>query len=592
MLIEERAKTHLLGGTFRPGTHDVRIADQLLAGKITIRSTKAVNFTDTFDWEMDPYSDNNWKFQLHSMRWTDPLRRAWISTGKDVYREKYSEYLKSWCESSLMTSRAKSYAWYDMAAGTRVMILAAAISIGLKDQWVLDALRIHGERLAKPGFGAQTGNHALHVKLGLLVVSHLLENKVWQVAAEEGIENLFYSSINHEGVDFEGGIQYQRNNYVWYKEALQHLEAATGTAPGFAGRLELMPRFLAHSSNSTGLPVQYGDSDPVSLAAIKSPELEFISSRGVSGSAPNQKYISYEAGYTFGRTHWNFENNESMMFYSLRHGPAYDEQPHADHDAGSITLTLGDRELLFESGRYQYDKHKMSRYLNSNSAHNSVVIEGDDYDASAKTLLLASVSDEISDWTLVSRQESKGSVWRRGVFHLREARMLIVVDRIDTHLPTAAHQHWQLPADAKVVHTNTGAQVVSRDGSALSMAFASNINLEREVISGQEPILLGWRSTKYGSAFPAPILRVGGHSRAFNLITVLAPSTGAVRDIDLQSSKSLLDSDINSEELTISENGKTIHFIVTANENNVSIELAKNVSERVKLFQKLIKLKK
>lgn len=225
MLIEERAKTHLLGGTFRPGTHDVRIADQLLAGKISIRSTQAVSFTGTFDWETDPYNDTNWKFQLHSLRWTDPLRRAWISTGKDVYRDKYSEYLKSWCESSLTTSRAKSYAWYDMAAGTRVMILAAAISIGLKDQWVLDALRIHGERLAKPGFGAQTGNHALHVKLGLLVVSHLLENKEWQVAAEEGIENLFYSSINHEGVDFEGGIQYQRNNYVWYKEALQHLGA-------------------------------------------------------------------------------------------------------------------------------------------------------------------------------------------------------------------------------------------------------------------------------------------------------------------------------------------------------------------------------
>lgn len=353
-----------------------------------------------------------------------------------------------------------------------------------------------------------------------------------------------------------------------------------------------MPKFLAHSSNSTGLPVQYGDSDPVSLAAIKSPELEFISSRGVSGSAPNQTYISYEAGYTFGRTHWNYENNESMMFYSLRHGPAYEDQPHADHDAGSITLTLGDRELLFESGRYQYDKHKMSRYLNSNSAHNSVVIEGDDYDARAKTLLLASVSDKNFDWTLVSRQESKGSVWRRGVFHLREARMLIVVDRIDTHLPTAAHQHWQLPTDAKVVHTNNGAKVVCSDGAALSMTFASNINLEREVISGQEPTLLGWRSIKYGSAFPAPILRVGGHSRAFNLITVLAPSAGAVRDIDLQFSKTLLDSDINSEKFTVVENGISINFIVSSNETDVSIELTTNTPRNMNFFQKLIKLKK
>lgn len=592
MLIQERAKAHLLGGTFRPSTHDIRIANQLLAGKISIRSTQSVDFSKSFDWEMDPYGDTNWKFQLHSLRWTDPLRRAWVSTGKDVYREKYYEYLKSWCESNLTNTRAKSYAWYDMAAGTRVMVLAAAISIGLKDQWILDALRIHGERLSKPGFGAQTGNHALHVKLGLLVVSHLLENKEWQVAAETGIENLFFSSINHEGVDFEGGIQYQRNNYVWYQEALQHLEAATGTAPAFAGRLKLMPTFLAHSSNSTGLPVQYGDSDPVRLAAIKSPELEYISSRGVSGFAPEPKYVSYEAGYTFGRTHWNFENNEDMMFYSLRHGPAYQDQPHADHDAGSITLTLGDREFLFESGRYQYDKHEMSRYLNSNLAHNSVVIDGDDYDPSAKTQLLASASDETSDWTLVSRQESKGSVWRRGVFHAREARLLIVVDRIDAHLPTTAHQHWQLPVDVKVVHTNNGAQIVSGDGAALSMAFASNINLKREVITGQEPSLLGWRSIKYGTAFPAPVLRVGGHSRAFNLITVLAPSTGAVRDINLQNSKSVQDSDLNSEQFTISENGESTTFYVTSNERAVSINLTSNDPKSMNLFQKLLNLKK
>ncbi|MGP5524756.1 heparinase II/III family protein [Glutamicibacter arilaitensis] len=334
MDIKSKATAHLIGPLFSSRSNDKRMADLLVGGNLYLRDTPAFDITNEIDWSADPYGDRNWQFIYHSLRWTEPLRRMAVSSEDEVYGRLYERILKSWVNDNILASPKSSYAWYDMSSGIRACVFAAAISLFGETDWLLEALEVHGNKMSSPSFGAKVGNHALHVRIGLLVAGDLLNRSDWVDLARGDIERLFNESINHEGVDFEGGMQYQTSNYFWYQEAEAHLGALGIEASDFRERLAKMPVFLTHSVNTLGRPVQFGDSDPIKLAGIDSPELEYIRSSGAKGNKPTEIYSHYEGGYTFGRTNWNLDVEQQGLFYSLRHGPASGTQPHADHDGG------------------------------------------------------------------------------------------------------------------------------------------------------------------------------------------------------------------------------------------------------------------
>lgn len=515
---------HLLGSTTAIKSDDVAIANRLLDGSIVIPGRPDVNSPKSIDWSMDPFNDNNWRFQFHSLSWIDPLRRAFLKTGQTEYLGKYREILLSWHRFHILHGRHTPYSWYDMSTGIRVKIVAAALEAVGPEEWLELLLYKHGLYLSDDKFQDRKGNHTLHAMIGLLISAGYFSRQDWISRAVSKISSLFDECVDSEGVDYEGALQYQINNFRWYSEASQHITLVTGTEPSFRHKLNMMPEFLAHATNTTGLYLQYGESDSMRASnPLQNLYLEWAGSQGIKGQKPVDVYRTYRSGYTFGRSGWNSHDFSNGIFYSLRHGPSYSDTPHGQRDSGAITLSRGKSEYIFESGRYRYDSSRESSYLNSADAHSTILEANTEASDGVDTTIIKSISINEMDWTIISKILPSSSIWARSVLHLRNEKSLLIVDDLIGGTDEPLTQHWQLATDSVFAYEGHRVEVTSpsRD-HAINFDILASGEYGISTACGQADPLLGWRSTKHGEIFPSQLLKVKHFGREIRVATLVS----------------------------------------------------------------------
>lgn len=187
---------HVIGTPFNARSGDKQVADKLVEGLFTLPGRPEYKIDSDFDWRSDPYQDNNWKFNLNSLRWIDPLRRMFIATRRQEYIDKYREILYSWYKFHVLRDIHTPYSWYDMAAGSRVKVIAAAMELMPNDPWLSHLLYLHGEHLSNDKFLARKGNHTLHAMIGLLVCGHFFEKDDWLERSVRKITSLFNECVD------------------------------------------------------------------------------------------------------------------------------------------------------------------------------------------------------------------------------------------------------------------------------------------------------------------------------------------------------------------------------------------------------------
>lgn len=515
---------HVIGASYKTRSDDRPIADRIVSGFFTLPGRPPFEIGYNFDWNSDPYQDNNWKFNLHSLRWTDPLRRMYLKTRRQDYLDKYREILYSWYDFHVIRGLHTPYSWYDMASGSRVKVIAAAMQLMPDEHWLSHLLHLHGDHLSDDKFLTRKGNHALHAMTGLLVCGHFFKNDIWLKRSLEKISSLFIECVDSFGVDYEGALQYQINNFIWYSEAAQHILVATGSEPPFKSRLSSMPSFLAHAVDTTGHYLQYGDSDRMQATnSLESKELAWAGSRGLSGVPPTESYANYSAGYVFGRSGWSKENFEDGIFYSVRYGPSYSSTPHGQRDAGSITLSRGESEYLFESGRFRYDDSPQTSLLSSPKSHSTInIIDSSSTDHIPMNCINRNAS-ELFDWTSLRRDVEGDHQWSRSVLHLRELKSLLVVDDFLSASPKSVEQYWQLAISSKYLIGKTSLVSSSDDQDhSLCLHWLSHDGASVEVVEGERSPLMGWRSIKHGEIFPSPVVRRKFFGTEMRIVTLVS----------------------------------------------------------------------
>src|SRR5699024_7639846 len=122
---------------------------------------------DITEWNADPFSDRNWQFQHHTLRWINPLRWAALE-GLQAAGEEWRRIVRSCAESNLPpVRRSGEFAWKDMADGNRAIELSlGAPLIKDSDGWYVELLRAHVDWLLDPE-NIVSKNHALHQHCGL-----------------------------------------------------------------------------------------------------------------------------------------------------------------------------------------------------------------------------------------------------------------------------------------------------------------------------------------------------------------------------------------------------------------------------------------
>ncbi|MGP5524757.1 heparinase II/III domain-containing protein [Glutamicibacter arilaitensis] len=239
---------------------------------------------------------------------------------------------------------------------------------------------------------------------------------------------------------------------------------------------------------------------------------------------------------------------------------------------GSITLTFKDHELLYESGRFRYDRHPMSKYLKSNKAHNSIVIENEEYSTDKETRVIEHRSDSDHDWTLVQREESKGSKWSRGVFHHRDSQLLVVLDRVVADADSRISQHWHLPVKSEVEHRPNNLSIHSESEENLNIAWISNVEQTSTITKGRTEDLLGWRSVKYGESFAAPVLKLSAKTKILNIVTVLSPGASRIDVARVSAPLAPIGDNVHSLPLVIMLNDLAVPILISMNEASLSCE--------------------
>lgn len=160
---------------------------------------------DLLDWAADPFTDRNWQFQHHTLRWLNPLRWKALD-GDERARQEWLRVVRSWAVHNAPANRASSkFAWKDMADGNRAIQLSLGSRlVGQEDlPWFLELLAYHRDWLMDEAHIVGK-NHGLHQHAGLLVVSAVLGALDGMNVARARMVDQFKSTFDSQGGNDEG----------------------------------------------------------------------------------------------------------------------------------------------------------------------------------------------------------------------------------------------------------------------------------------------------------------------------------------------------------------------------------------------------
>lgn len=321
-------------------------------------------------WSINPYSDNNWMFQLHAWRMFDLLLMAIVNNYKiERCMSEISRLINSWL-GSLETNITKFH-WNDMATGIRASKIALIYGDLYSKYEVLQFMLPKADQLIDSHFDHlldesefSRGNHGLFQMLGLKTLSFAFNSYSKSATGKEkAIENMKYL-INSQ---FINGVHTENSPYYHFfalntiKKIISSpffLEDELGEAIEIIAKAERATPWLVDVYNR---PLPIGDSDntkPIGLyAALEDWQ-----------HLKEQDYIGAVVGpYATVRTKESIlpEKSSHLVLYS-----SYASKVHKHRDCSSFIWQENGCDILVDSGKYGYQKDKYRDYFVSSRAHN------------------------------------------------------------------------------------------------------------------------------------------------------------------------------------------------------------------------------
>ncbi|WP_353951826.1 heparinase II/III family protein [Knoellia sp. S7-12] len=520
---ELAARSQAIGSHFSPLSTDHAEAAALLRGELTLKPHRLWRLPESPKWNENPFREVNWVAQLHMLRWLDPLRRR-ADAGDPSGVDLWVATVTSWIEANPPGRGRATYSWGDMVEAVRAMIMCFGLPMLTEHRpealtVVLRSIEEHGRWLEDPKH-VRKGNHALQQHQGLLVIGAVLEHEEWVDLAVERMTAMLKTSYDEEGINEEGAVQYHQINYSWWSLTKRRVELVRGAAPAEFRRIERAPLALAHATRPDGTYELIGDTEVFSLRGIPHPAVEFVASGGREGAPPPERVKTYASGYVFGRSGWGDDDRpfSEHTFYSLRFGPQ--NRIHGHVDGGSLTLFHRGAPVLVDGGKYAYDAVDPFRaHVLSRAAHNSVVVDGVEYDRTAEvTLTRSEIREGGEDFELLDRGYA-GVEIRRRVLVLWDLEAIVVIDDVTAEDPVTAAQVWHLEPSAG--HRKEGAVVLSAQATTKTWFAPVGEAPEVSVVKGRTDPWQGWTSYRWREKTPTRTVLMAKTGNRLRLQTLI-----------------------------------------------------------------------
>lgn len=490
-----------------------RKSHELLKGRLWLPPHGTWEFSEPIDWTADPFSDRNWCFQFHGLRWLNVCRQE-AFRGDQEASSFWVRTVVSWIQGNPIDDPPTKWSWINMAEALRAleMVYGLPLAEGDDKKTIVDSLEEHGDWL----FDDQRivgGNHGLHQHQGLFVLGCLFRRDTWKVKAIERLQNDFYKAFDSQGMNTEGAVSYHLLNLKWWRLAWQRLSIEGIDVPDdVEERLTAATLLLHYMQRPDGKLEQIGDTDEAAIGRDDAKSLSLDSHRPATESTE----VLLDAGYLFGRSGWGDRSRGSSQetFYSVRFGPV--DSYHAHDDTGSVTFHSRGQQWLTDSGRYSYQPNDPIRqYVRSREAHNLLMIDGAsrNYIQGGQVISFSSDADAV-DLVLADRTYQSNVIQRR-VIYVRGIEALIVLDDVSEVNTEEAEQLWHFPPNVSIERygRDLALTTTQRAASMYSLDRNSSLNIETPVKSQVRGLI----STEWKVAVPGGIVSKRPNDRANTL---------------------------------------------------------------------------
>lgn len=477
------------------------------------------NFTD---WTANPFTDKNWQFQHHTLRWLNPLRWAGLEGDEDS-RNEWIRVVRSWADANVPANKSKSaYAWKDMADGNRAIQLSlGAPLVSSDDTWFVELLEYHKIWLMDESHIVGK-NHGLHQHVGLLVVGSTLQDAEAVELAVSRMKTQFKTTFDAQGSNDEGSSSYHQLNMTWWRRAWDRGRAEGIEPPSDVNkRFSLAATVLAHMAMPNGQLPQIGDAARGRVTLGHSEITDFVSSSGSKGRRPREKTLILDRGLILSRSGWGVDRPLKDESHTLiRFGE--EMRSHSHRDRGSVHVYSAGQRWLVDSGFHSYAAAAPeNKYLVSRDAHNVASVVGHQHNGDALVELVSSnVGEAFHDFTLRDHGYTGITLTRRVLYFL-EADCWIVSDRAISEDPIEITQRWNVEPDISSRVLDHGFNLSGENGSFGMHWLGRGTRLSRTI--PDEKSFAGWIGTKWKTLTPGIRLTAKSTSSRPHLVALFGP---------------------------------------------------------------------
>ena len=473
------------------------------------KSLAPIPFELPFDWGMDPYNDQTWRFRLHTLRLVDPALAAGdFDYARDVFLDWQRWHENCWWSSPLCFERASDQSWDDMATGIRASRLAYLLrSTGWRDERLVELAEQHAEKLQDPAFFAGNHNHALFQLHGLaaLCLDHELPAcRGAEAFLERETGTLLGGQFTESGMHRENSPYYHFFVADTFARTAPLLEPFAPELKATLQRVAKNNKWLVHPDHTLA---QLGDTNANLYARWREelvmppgdPRCRHVRSYGQAPACYLTRHFE-DAGYAVVRSDWATAVEDASMLF-VQGG--FFNSTHRDADDLSFEWFERGRKILSDSGKYIVVSEDPFRdYFNSTRAHNTVEVDGEDYSRRDEDAYGSAVEqmerkpDEVAI-ALEVHHDALEFEHRREI-HYRPGQQLTLIDAVqsDRRGPRRYVQWHQF--DRAFALSGDQGRFQASDGEIsveLEVSSSCGERTTYEMVKGQtEPRIQGWAS--------------------------------------------------------------------------------------------------
>lgn len=502
----------------------------------------AYHYGDDINWQYWPVKDNELRWQLHRMKWWQPMGKAYYVSKDEKYAKEWITQYMDWIEKNpLVEKNFKNEdpdTNVDLIDNVRFAWRPLEVSHRVQDQTIQFLLFLNSENFTPEFLSnfltnynkhanhiinhySDRGNHLLFEAQRLLYAGSLFpelkDASTWRKSGIEVLLREMKAQVYDDGVQYELDLGYHLAAINIFSKALR---IATDNGFGkefpmwYTTTIRKMIKVVQDTNFPDGITPMFSDNKLGSKRVVqrnfgqfrklfpKDKEIQYVSSDRERGEAPAYLSSAFPIGgfYIF-RTGWTEDATQMVV----KAGPPafWHNQP----DNGTFEMYINGRNFFLDSGSYVYggdQKTEEARaWFKQTRVHNTLTLDNKNLEETNSKCLLWDI-DKKEEILVTENPSYKGLTHRRSIFFV-DKKFFVIVDEAIGDATGEVGIHYNLSVgDVKMDNAQLLATTNYEDKNNIQIQGFSDQKLKMEEEEGWVSYKIRHKVERPAFAFSAP----------------------------------------------------------------------------------------